>query len=122
MSAKKDRNKSSKNKLFIGLVLLVVAIIIFLTFYLFYTNNPIISTITQPAAQKRTDGKVEIFTDNYTKAMDAWRKGDKAAAKIYAQRVIDENNSLSVENQGNIQGQADKMDEMADIVGGKNPL
>ncbi|MBI3494564.1 hypothetical protein HY004_01080 [Candidatus Saccharibacteria bacterium] len=122
MSKEKGQKKNRKNILLIAaIVILVAAVITGILLYYSMTNTSIINKNNSSSSIKKTGGKISTFTDEYQRAKNALKSGDKASAKASAKNALEENNRLSIEDQSKIQGQAEKMKEMANIAEGKDP-
>ncbi len=122
----KDKKKKAKKRFFrvkgFGVFVVVLLIVGVATCFLLFDPNTknIFKQINE--STQRKDGKPESIVEYHQKALEAWKNGDKKTAQDYAQKVIDENQRMTTENQAKVPNQAGIMNDAVDIKEGLEPL
>lgn len=124
MRSKSKRTKK-KNGIVKKVVLLIVLAIILLlaSLAIFYPDVIKKITHTEESSFKiyrgGSGGDVSSVTKYHDKAVAAWETGDKAGAKSFAKKGLEENEKLTLEQQQQVPDQGRKVFEMFDITIGK---
>lgn len=126
MSKNKDKAKSprKKQKVIAGLSFIAIAILVGVGVYILYGNNlqKVLNKSNNTIYQRKgTDGKPASMTEYYEKSIEAWRSGDKAEAKLYAQKALDENNRMTNDNQAKVENQPEIVEDALAITKGEEP-
>ncbi len=121
------KQHKSKTKLYkkrtMTIVLLLLVIMVGLLGYFLIVNK----SISWPGVKKDTSGyykpgtggDVLVFNRAYEDALVAWKSGDKEKAKELAQKGLDENEKLSVQQQETIDYQIEKIRILYDLTKGR---
>lgn len=121
MKSKPKRTKK-KNGIVKKVVLLIVLVIVLLlaSLAIFYPDAIKKITHTEDSSFKvyrgGSGGDVSLVTKYYDKAIAAWKAGDKADAKSFAKKGLEENEKLTLEQQQQVPDQGRKVFEMFDIT------
>lgn len=124
-AAKPKKFKNPTKKWGIIGILSVCAIVLVFFVYYFYARTGI-SPSNDPNNNVKIEpykggpgGNHKLVTSYRDEAVRLWKLGKKEEAKVVAQKGIEENKKLTVEQQGQIPGQMGKMYDLYDIAAGE---